>query len=223
MERVAAAVHTEVSRLLGRETLETSWEKFADLDAAFEAAPDFANVPTVFLVLPTRSRWTVLWNNSFLCDGYDSLCWCLTNTHHFTTIHWSAHDEWTTFQAGAAYHHRRWDGAKVVQRSVEVVQHDKSWTFYENGEPLPEEDVVGYRERKKRDRLNETHMVDLLARLGASPWREEFYALADAPAFVLARTAVEATLLRRSREEVLRPQPDVELARTRGRRLSARG
>ena len=57
-DRVAAAVHTEVSRLLGRERLETSWESFANLDAAFGAPPDFANVPTVYLVLPTRSRWT---------------------------------------------------------------------------------------------------------------------------------------------------------------------
>jgi hypothetical protein len=31
----------------------------------------------------------VLWNNSFLCDGYDSLCWCLTSHHDLTTIHWA--------------------------------------------------------------------------------------------------------------------------------------
>ena len=35
----------------------------------------FTNVSTCYLVLPTHSRWTVRWNNSFLCDGYDSLCW----------------------------------------------------------------------------------------------------------------------------------------------------
>ncbi len=67
VEAVAAAVETEVGRFLKDEVVLTSWEGFPLLDAAFQAAPEFANVPTFYLVLPSRSRWTVLWNNSFLC------------------------------------------------------------------------------------------------------------------------------------------------------------
>ena len=111
---VAAAVHTEMSRVLKGIELEASWERFANLDAAFRVATEFANVPTWYLVLPSRSRWSVLWNNSFLCDGYDSLCWCLTSNHKLTTIHWSAHDQMTSFQPGATFHHRHWHPSSVA-------------------------------------------------------------------------------------------------------------
>jgi hypothetical protein len=204
LEAVAAAVETEVRRFLIREAVVASWETFADLDAAFRAAAEFANVPTFYLVLPSRSRWTVLWNNSFLCDGYDSLCWCLTQNHGLTTVHWSAHDEWTTFQSGAAFNHRRLEGATMIERSVSASQEDKRWLFFEAGTPLPEEDRAAYGAKRKRDRLNEALMSRLLLRLGASPWSEEFYALPEQPSFVVRRPRPPSTVLRRSRSEVVR-------------------
>lgn len=66
----AEAVRTEVTRFLEGETLAVRWAEFPAVDAALGAAPGFANVPTFYLVLPSRSRWTVLWNNCFLADGY---------------------------------------------------------------------------------------------------------------------------------------------------------
>jgi hypothetical protein len=155
-------------------------------------------------VLPSRSRWTVLWNNSFLCDGYDSLCWCLTNNHGLTTVHWSAHDEWTTFQTGACFSHRRRDSTGMVERSVHMSQEDKRWHFYASGPPLPEEDVGAYAAKRKRDRLNEALVVQLLSRLGASPWSEEFYAFPECRCFVLERPNPPATVLKRSVSQVLR-------------------
>lgn len=173
---------------------EAVWEKHPDLDAVFAAPPEFANVPTWFVALPTRSRWVVLWNNSFLCDGYDSLCWCLTRNHGLTTVHWSAHDTTTTFQPGAAFHHRRRDGEALVERSVSCSATDGRWAFAERGEPLPEEDLSGYGARRKRDRLDERRVAALLARLGAEPWAEGFYEVADRPCFVVRRTAPPATV-----------------------------
>lgn len=207
VEAVANAVQTEVTRFVKGRGLATTWEAFQSLDAAFQASPEFTNVPTFYLVLPTRSRWTVLWNNSFLCDGYDSLCWCLTANHRMTTIHWSAHDEWTTFQSGAAFHHRRWDGSAVVERIVQAAQEDKRWLFFELGQPLPEEAASAYLARRKRDRLNETLVAQLLARLGASPWSEEFYAIPDQPCFVLRRVDVPPHAVRRHPSDVVRGEP----------------
>jgi hypothetical protein len=57
----------------------------------------------------------------------------------------------------------------MVERSVHVGQDDKRWTFYEHGEPLPEEDVALYGARRKKDRLNEVLVSRFLGRLGASP------------------------------------------------------
>ena len=144
-----------------------------------------------------------MWNNSFLCDGYDSLCWCITAHQGLSTIHWSSHDEWTTFQSGATFRHFRRDGDEVTKRHVQSAQEDSRWTFFQSGVPLPEEDVAGYDVRRKRDRLNEKRVAELLARLGAQPWREDFYAL-PGKIFVVERLSLPPTISQKSREDVLR-------------------
>jgi hypothetical protein len=202
LDAAAAAVHGEIARFHPGERLEASWPEAASLEAAFGTASSFASVPTLFLALPTHSPWTVLWNDCFLGDGYDSLCWCLTTHHKLATIHWSAHDEWTTFQSGASFTHRRREGEALVERSVAAAQEDERWSFRESGAPLPEEDVAGYAARRKRDRLDERRLIALLERLGARPWQEDFYAL-PGRLFVLRRTAVPQTVVRRTRAEVL--------------------
>jgi hypothetical protein len=203
-EDVAAAVETEVRRFLKGQPVSGSWTT-GDLDAAFQTAPVFANVPTHYLVLPTHSRWTVLWNNSFLCDGYDSLCSCLTGNHGLTTMHWFAHEEWTTMQSGAGFTHRRREGAHVVERSVYCAQEDERWHFHAAGTPLPEESLERYLAPRQRDRLNEAGMLALLRRLDAEPWSDDFYAMPERQAFMLRRLDIPPTVTIRTREEVLRP------------------
>jgi hypothetical protein len=68
-EQVADALQRDLSRYPGGASWLGEWTHFVDLDAALATADGFANVPTVILVLPTRSRWSVLWNNSFLFVG----------------------------------------------------------------------------------------------------------------------------------------------------------
>ena len=203
---VARALEVEVSRILAGEHVVNSWQRFEDLDAVFRSAPDFGNVPTFFVALPTRSKWTVLWNNSFLCDGYDSLCWCLTSHHYLTTIHWSANDDWTTLQAGATFTYRKHDGANVVERSVYCGQEDERWTFHTTGQPLDEENTSEYAARRKKDRLNEQSLLSLLSRLGARPWSEDFYALPEQECFAISRPCPPTTVLKRTREQVLHPR-----------------
>lgn len=204
VDRVATAVETEMRRFAEGEPVSSEWTNVRDLDAAFSLAPVFANAVTCLLVLPTRSRWSALWNNSFLCDGYDSLCWCLTMHHGLTTMHWFANDEWTTVQSGAGFTHRRRDGAELVERSVYCAQEDKRWLFRAAGTPLPEEQVGAYAARRKRDRLNETGMVTLLHRLGADPWQEGFYAVPEQRIFVVRRMAPPPAIILRPRESVVR-------------------
>lgn len=73
---VAFAVLDEVTRFAAGEQLSSAWVPFSSIGQVFGSVSEFTNIPTVYFVLPTRSEWSVLWNNSFLCDGYDSLCWC---------------------------------------------------------------------------------------------------------------------------------------------------
>lgn len=203
VREVGAAVHAEFSRFLKDEQIAAGWFQYPDLDAAFSSASDFANVPTSILVLPTRSKWSVLWYNTFLCSGYDSLCWNLTSNHHLTTIHWSAHDEWTTFQSGARFIHRRHDGTKLIERTVQATQQDKGWHFYAIGRPLEEENLAEYDAKRKRDRLNERSLLSFLGRLGAEPWSNDFYAIPEEETFVIRRPSAAPSVIRRSRQEVL--------------------
>nr|WP_315468715.1 hypothetical protein [uncultured Undibacterium sp.] len=199
---VAKAVHGEVSRFCGEEVVDGDWEIFPNLDAAFGAANEFANVPTFYLVIPTFSKWVVLWNNSFLCDGFDSLCHCLTINHALTTLHWSAHDEWTSMQSGAVFSYRYVKDGDVFERTVQTAQQDRKWMFFESGKPLVEEDLQLYKTRIKRDRLNEERVSQLLARLGAFPWSEEFYDFSK-PIFVIRRRMKPPTIVTRNRKDVL--------------------
>jgi hypothetical protein len=203
IESVAAALEVEFSRFAQPEKIQTSWRRFGNLGAAFNSASTFDNVVTHVVALPTHSEWVVLWNNSFLCSGYDSLCWCLTTHHKLRTLHWSAHDEWTTFQSGASFTHRQFDGASVVERSVSSIQEDKRWIFHESGPVLPEEDSADYTARKRRDRLNEKTLTALLGRLGAEPWSDAFYDLDGKDAFVLSRP-VPPKAISRTADQVIK-------------------
>jgi hypothetical protein len=194
----------EFTRFAAGDPVQAEWCKFAGLDEAFGSAPGFANVVSHIVALPTHSEWTVLWNNSFLCDGYDSLCWCITTHHGLTTLHWAAHDDWTTFQSGARFTFRERDAAEFRERTVYVGQEDKRWLFHESGSPLPEENTSNYAARLKRDRLNERTLLAMLEALGARPWSEAYYALESQQAFVLSR-AVPPAAVQRAREQVLLP------------------
>ena len=203
-QTVAEAAHVEFTRFAAGERITTNRHRFINLDAAFRSAPDFENVVTFILLLPTRSKGTVPWNNSFLCDGYDSLCWCLTLNHGLTTLHWGAHDEWTTFQSGASFTYRRRGTTDLVERSVYCGQEDKRWLFQATGEPLDEENTVEYAARRKRDRLNEQSLLSLLQRLGARPWSEDFYDLPGHDCFTISRPS-PSLAVKRARAQVLRP------------------
>lgn len=171
----ASAVLDEVTRFVAGEQLSTAWVPFNSLDQVFGSVAVFTNVPTVYFVLPTRSAWSVLWNNSFLCDGYDSLCWCLATNHALATLHWRSSDDDAVFQAGSSFTFRQPSKSGLSERSVHCCKNDEHWEFHAVGEPLPEEDLQAYSARRKRDRFKEQGMLQLLERLGARPWEDKFY------------------------------------------------
>ena len=176
----AATVMAELTRLVGERQLSSAWVPFGSIGQVFGSVAVFTNTPTVFFLLPTHSNWTVLWNNSYLCDGYDSLCWCLTTNHGLTTMHWSSSDEDSVFQAGSSFTFRTASESGLSERSVYCCKNDEHWQFVAQGEPLAEEDVAAYASRRKRERFNEQGMLRLLARLGARPWEDEFYCVGQA-------------------------------------------
>jgi hypothetical protein len=206
-EAVASAVLEEVTRFVHGERLSTAWVPFASLNDVFGSVAVFTNVPTVYFVLPTHSDWTVLWSNSFLCDGYDSLCWCLTNHHGLTTMHWRSLDEDAVFQAGSSFTYRRQSASGLRQRSVYCCKNDDRWEFRAVGEPLQEEDLAAYSGRRKRDRLNERGMVTLLGKLGARPWEDDFYRAGEA--FRIERVSYPDKISQKRFPQFARPRNEI--------------
>ncbi len=201
-EAAASAVLAEVTRFVSGQQLSNKWVPFDSLANVFGSVNEFTNDPTVYFVLPTRSNWTVLWNNSFLCDGYDSLCWCLTSNHGMTTIHWQSSNEDAVFQAGSLFTARRKSGPGLVERSVYCCKNDARWDFHASGEPLAEEESAAYSARRKRDRLNEQGLMALLSRLGAQPWQDSFYR--EGKAFRIERVSFPSTISRKKFAEFAR-------------------
>ncbi len=91
----------------------------------------------------------------------------------------------------------------MLKRSVYVGREDTRWNFAQEGEPLPEENLEWYLRRRIRDRLNESLIVELLARMQAQPWREAFYDLSKLRCFVLRRIAPPPTVIFQPRSKVL--------------------
>jgi hypothetical protein len=118
-------------------------------------------------------------------------------------MHWSAHDTQTRFQPGATFTHRRNLGGTVVERFVWAAQEDERWLFKQSGLALPEEDVTLYNARRKRDGLNKQRVTELLPRLGARPWQEDFYAEADQHACLITRDRLPPDIITRCPEMVL--------------------
>ena len=199
IEVAASAVLAEVTRFVAGGQLSSSWVRYSSLDQVFGSVAVFTNVPTVYFVLPTHSDWTVLWNNSFLCDGYDSLCHCLATNHALSTMHWRSSDEDAVFQAGSSFTFRKPSASGLLERSVYCGKNDRHWDFHALGEPLPEEDLPAYSARRKRDRLNERGMLKLLDRLGARPWNDEFYRVGEA--FRIERIAYPSTISQKTFSE----------------------
>lgn len=195
VKAAAAAVLEEVTRFAAGDQLATDWVAFASLNDVFGCVAEFDNVPTVFYVLPTCSDWSVMWNNSFLCDGYDALCWCLTTNHALTTMHWRSSNEDAVFQAGSSFTFRSMSESGLRERCVYCCKNDARWEFHAVGEPLPEEDLQAYSARRTRDRLQESGILKLLEGLGARPWRDEFYA--PGAAFRIERVVRSGTIIQK--------------------------
>ena len=194
---VAEAVRAEMSRFVKPDVVSLHYHTFEGLSDLFGSVDEFTNVPTRIFCIGTTDSWTALWNNSFLCDGYDSLCHCLTLNHGLETIHWSAADEGGIFQPGTSFSFRtRNPEGRIDLRAIYAIQEDSRWEFHQSGSPLPQEDTHSYISRRKKDRFNESVSLGLLDRLGAQPRSEAFYDFSQ-PVIEVLRETFPATVSRK--------------------------
>ena len=172
----AAAVKSEVSRFARDETIQETTFAFQSLENLFSAPREFFASPTRIYVVPTTTDWTVLWNNSFHCTAYDSLCHCLTLNHGLETFHFQSSDTDAFYLTGTLIRHRFPADTEPLLRSLQASKDDSNrWVWFESGPVLPYENVEHYANRSKRNRLNEGILANYLETLGCDPRRESAY------------------------------------------------
>jgi hypothetical protein len=155
---------------------EFDWIRRSSIDDVFRSIEKFTDWPTLTWALPTRGRWTVIWNNYSLCTGHKTLARWLTRFQKLETIYFYSTDKNSTQLAGTLFTRCMPDKSEdVIEREVYCCNHGSRWGFEQHGTPLPEEDLERYNARRKRERLNEAGLMDLLERLGVHPWRESTY------------------------------------------------
>lgn len=154
-------------------TYRFDWLRISCIDEMFRSVETFTIGPLTYYTLPTKGDWTVIWCNSFLCDGHQSLAHCLTECQKLETIHFYSTDRNSTQLAGTNFTYRKPTATEaIIQRDVYCCNQGSRWQFRQVGEPLPEEDLERYAAKRKRDRLNEEGFMALLGRLGVQPWLE---------------------------------------------------
>lgn len=178
----AKALEADGKRLreLCSQEYQYEWLKRSSIEDLLRNAGPFPNSPTRHYALPTKTAWTVIWNNSALCDGHDSFAHCLTHFWGIETLHFYSSDKSSIQLAGSHFTHRvRGDTEEMKVRDVYCCDQGGRWHFEQHGDPLPEEDLESYSAKRKRDRLNEQCLMELLQRLGIQPWRETTYDFAQ--------------------------------------------
>lgn len=172
----ASAVKAEFSRFARDELIHETTFPLQSLEHLFSTPSEFYASPTRIYVVPTTTEWTVLWNNSFHCTGYDSLCHCLTLNHGLETLHFQSSDRDAFYLAGTLIRHRLPADTEPLLRSLQASKDDSSrWVWFESGPVQPYENVENYTSRLKRNRLNEAILADYLATLGCDPREASVY------------------------------------------------
>lgn len=153
---------------------EFDWLQRESIDDLFCNVEKF-DTPSMQFVLPTKGKWTVIWENSGCCTpGY--LAYRLSFNQKLETISFYSTDRNSTQLAGTHFsHYKPVRGKEVNERDVYCCNQGSRWHFQQHGDPLPEEELEQYATRQKRDRLNEAGLMSLLERLGVHPWREDTY------------------------------------------------
>jgi hypothetical protein len=153
-----------------------AWLRHSSIADLFQSVNKFTTSPTIHYAIPTKTDWTVVWDNGSSCDGHASFAHCLTRFYNLETISFRSTDRDSIMLAGTHFaHSKARAGAAPVARHVYCCSVGNRWEFRETGERLPEEDAARYSRTRKRERLDEEAMMELLVRFGIHPWRAATY------------------------------------------------
>lgn len=123
-----------------------------------------------FILFSPRSNpdTTILFAN--ILDGHIGLLQWLAKTTDVDFYHVSISDGTGMFLQGYHFFHFSQSNNRYV-----LCYQDPRWTFYEEGKPLPFEDISLYTQRLKKRRLNKSVILVYLEHLGWKIEEDEFW------------------------------------------------
>jgi hypothetical protein len=144
-----------------------------DLQAIYtdEPQPGGRRAKKVMFFSPRAApRSTVMFANGE--DGWLTLANCLSNRLPQCNVYIfkisSPRCEWP------AYKFKLIRGTEIV-RVISALKDVSRWEFWQEGEPLPEEDATEYTKRRVKDQLSREYLVSLAERLGFPVQDDEFW------------------------------------------------
>jgi hypothetical protein len=146
------------------------------------------------LFIPTRSAWTAYVDNGYRGTDAVSAMAYMARTLGCRGM-----------RVGAAPHTLRKDKGRYgivalevygprqthwlnYLRTIYAMNDGGRWVFGQSGEPFPFEKLEQYQARRVRDRFTFDMLKDYLRHLGLSPFEEDFYLPAVAPAWLVEKT-----------------------------------
>ena len=118
----------------------------------------------IVLWQPMNTNGTVLFGNEQ--DGFDSMTWLLNRINKFEmtriALDLDIENDEPEYGMYHSFQHMYADG---TERMVRVMWDDR-WDFYEEGEPMPFEQIERYSQRLRRKRLTNDMVLDYAKALG---------------------------------------------------------
>jgi hypothetical protein len=82
-------------------------------------------------------------------------------------------------------------GLRNYVRALNAANDGGRWVFLQTGEPSPFEKLEQYQARRVKDRFTFDMLEEYLHQLGLSPFDEDFYLPAGAPAWLVEKTGLQ--------------------------------
>lgn len=161
--------------------------KFDNLDELFRSIETFTDGISKTLCIPTKSRWIALLNNDYNFNSDDSFCWDITTDLNTPSVNWTA---CTHSLCATVKHYKKNEADDIAQeRWIQMFQRENGYIYFcATGEPLKEELVENYRNKKKLEKFSIDLSLQLLKKLSITPWDEGFYDLSQ-PFTVIEQSA----------------------------------
>ncbi len=140
-----------------------------DVNSVCAGRPQVGGAHSMHVALLDQGTFTAMFTN--YSEGWDSMAYCLSKALDCDAFVFTFCDDRPPEYPRNAFNMYR--NGKLFRHVA--VSYEGNWIFYEQGEPLPEEDVSFYKRKIKRERFDAVAVCNLASKLGFNIGSADFY------------------------------------------------